>query len=124
MRVEHVAFNVSAPADICRWYCDNLEMRIVRCLDDQAQTHFLVDSGGQMMVEMYCNPVNAVPDYTNMNPLILHLAFVSSDPQLDRIRLEEAGAVLVEDLHLADGSNLVMMKDPWGFSLQLCRRGS
>ena len=123
MRIEHIAFNVAEPRALSVWYCEHLGMRVARSLDDPQQTTFLVDSSGGMMVEIYCNPLGAVPDYPSMDPLQLHLAFVSSKPQDDLARLRDAGATLVEDLHLPDGSNLVMMKDPWGFSIQLCRRG-
>lgn len=123
MKIEHIAFNVSEPDAVAAWYCEHLGMTVARKLNDAAGTHFLADSGGDMMVEIYRNPPDEVPAYPQMNPLILHLAFVSRDPQADRRRLEAAGATLVDDLHLPDGSNLVMMKDPWGFSLQLCRRG-
>jgi len=35
-----------------------------------------------------------------------------------------AGATLVKEEDLADGSYLVMMRDPWGLAIQLCRRGT
>lgn len=123
MQIEHVAFNVAAPDAVADWYCEHLGMSVARRLDDAARTHFLRDSAGTMMVEIYCNPPDTVPDYASMHPLQLHLAFVSGDPQADLVRLSSAGASLIEDLHLDDGSNLVMMKDPWGHSVQLCRRG-
>ncbi len=124
MKIEHIAFNVAEPQALVSWYCEHLGMTIARSLGDAAQTHFLADSSGEMMVEIYNNPPDDVPDYHRMHPLQLHLAFVSTDPQGDLKRLEAAGATLVDDLHLPDGSNLVMMKDPWGFSLQLCCRAS
>ncbi|GAB3279523.1 VOC family protein [Parahaliea aestuarii] len=122
MKIEHIAYNVSDPDAISAWYCEHLGMRVARRIDDAQKTTFLADSEG-MMVEIYCNPPDAVPDYSAMSPLQLHLAFVSQNPQADLVRLSAAGATLVDDLHLPDGSNLVMMKDPWGFALQLCRRG-
>ncbi len=124
MRIEHVAFNVAEPVAVAAWYCEHFDMRVLRALDDAAKTHFLVDSGGAMQVEIYNNPPKDVPDYHAMHPLQLHLAFVAPEPQKDLVRLQAAGATLVEDLHLPDGSNLVMMKDPWGHSIQLCRRGA
>jgi predicted enzyme related to lactoylglutathione lyase len=59
-----------------------------------------------------------------MNPLLLHLAFVSADPDADKSRLLAAGATLLEEQHLADGSHIVTMRDPWGLAIQLCRRGT
>jgi hypothetical protein len=75
-----------------------------------------------MMIELYNNPPGEVPAYGSMNPLILHIAFISDDPATDKKRLMEAGATLEGDQVLQDGSRLVMLRDPWGLSLQLCRR--
>jgi glyoxylase I family protein len=36
--------------------------------------------------------------------------------------LEAAGARLVEAVTPADGSVLLMMRDPWGVPVQLCQR--
>ena len=59
-----------------------------------------------------------------MHPLLLHLALVSADPYADSKRLQLAGAQQVDEVNLADGSLLVMLRDPWGLALQLCRRGA
>jgi glyoxylase I family protein len=58
-----------------------------------------------------------------MDPLILHLAFVSADPEADGSALLAAGATFIKEEHLADGSHLIMMRDPWGLAIQLCKRG-
>lgn len=52
----------------------------------------------------------------------LHLAFVSEDPHQERERLLKAGAKLIEEQHLPDGSHLLMMRDPWGLAIQFCKR--
>jgi hypothetical protein len=57
-----------------------------------------------------------------MDPLIFHLALTSEDPTVDAQRLSAAGAELVEELRLDDGSHLIMMRDPFGLALQLCKR--
>ncbi len=85
---------------------------------------FMADDSGRVMLEIYKNPADQVPDYKNMDPLIVHIAYVSEDPTKDRERLEEAGATVVSDEHLEDGSHLVMMRDPWGVCIQLCKRGT
>ncbi|RYG70798.1 VOC family protein [bacterium] len=123
MKFEHVAFNVAFPIEMAAWYVQHLGMRILRSSHSGTMTHFLVDEAGRAIVEIYKNPPNEVPDYAAMNPLQFHLAFVSTDPIADQSRLLEAGATLVENLHLEDGSHLVMMRDPWGVALQLCKRG-
>lgn len=123
MKIEHVALNVAEPNEMGAWYVEHLGMTLVRALDVPPFTRFLADDSGMVMIELYNNPPDAVPDYAAMDPLLLHLAFVSSDPARDMAILIEAGATLVDDLHLADGSHLVMLRDPWGLALQLCKRG-
>ena len=74
------------------------------------------------MLEVYHNPPDQVPLYSRMDPLLLHVAFVSADPEADKSALLAAGATLVKEEHLTDGSYLVMMRDPWGLAIQLCKR--
>lgn len=123
MKIEHFAINVSNPKEFAAWYVENCGMTIARKLDEKPYTHFLADSVGSVMLEIYNNPVDEVPDYKSMNPLLLHLAFVSVNPEADRARLEAAGATFAEEVKTDDGSHLVMMRDPWGFCVQLCNRG-
>lgn len=124
MKLEHVALNVSEPVQMARWYQDHLGLSVIKQSNEAPWMTFLADDSGQVMLEIYCNPADQVPDYTSMDPLVLHLAWVSTDPDQDRSRLEEAGATTVSNDHLADGSQLVMMRDPWGVALQLCKRAA
>jgi hypothetical protein len=86
--------------------------------------HFLADASGSVLIELYANPLAAVPDYAGKNPLELHVAFVTADPDGDRAALVAAGATFVDESTLPDGSKLVMLRDPWGLALQLCQRTS
>ena len=122
MKLEHVAFNVKDPPAVAAWYTRHLGLTTVRRVDGPSRTHFLADDGGTMLLEIYNNPPDAVPPYADMDPLLLHLAFVSADPERDKAALLAAGATLVSDQGLADGSRLVMLRDPWGLALQLCKR--
>lgn len=124
MKIEHFAINVEEPAAMAAWYVEHLGMAVVMQKKEPPYMTFLADDSKRVMIEIYNNPVDEVPDYRNMNPLIVHLAFVSDDPAKDKGRLLEAGATLVSDDHLPDGSHLVMLRDPWGFALQLCKRGN
>lgn len=124
MRIEHFAFNVKDPLAVAAWYCEHLGFSVKHKFDKAPHTHFLADSTDKVMIEIYNNPPDEVPDYPAMNPLTLHLAFVSDEPDRDAERLTEAGARLVDDVRLNDGSVLLMMKDPWGFAIQLCKRGN
>ncbi len=122
MKIEHIAFNVPEPAAMANWYESWLGFRLKRALNDAAQTHFLTDDTGEMMIEIYCNDSARVPCYPEQHPLELHLALVSTDPERDGNRLCAAGASFVDELRLDNGSHLVMLRDPWGLPLQLCKR--
>jgi glyoxylase I family protein len=123
MRIEHFAFNVVDPIAIASWYCQHLGFTVKHRFNHPPHTHFLADESNNVMIEIYCNPIEHVPDYFSMDPLIVHLAFMSNNPENDAQRLVAAGAMVVDDVQLKDGSHLKMLKDPWGFSIQLCKRG-
>ncbi|MEX0720974.1 MAG: VOC family protein [Balneolaceae bacterium] len=123
MKIEHFAINVENPPAMVDWYVENLGLEIIRQMNEAPHTTFLADESGRVMLEIYTNPPGEVPDYPNMNPLIVHLAFVSENPASDKERLISAGATVVTDEHLKDNSHLIMMRDPWGFCIQLCKRG-
>ena len=74
------------------------------------------------MIEIYSNAADPVPDYASMDPLRFHLAFAAADPDAARAALVAAGATFVEEQALPDGSRLLMLRDPWGLPLQLCKR--
>ena len=124
MKIEHFAINVSDPVAMAAWYENNLGLETVRKMNEAPHTHFLGDKSGAVLLEIYNNPPDKVPDYKNMDPLLVHLAFVSTDPESDKAKLIKAGASFVEDVKLPDGSLLVMMRDPWGLAIQLCKRGN
>jgi catechol 2,3-dioxygenase-like lactoylglutathione lyase family enzyme len=121
MKIEHFALNVADPDGMVDWYGNHLSMKLVRSVPGPACTRFLADDAGTVL-EIYHNPPDQVPDYWAMDPLILHLAFTSSDPAADAARLIDAGASLVGETRLDDGSLLIMIRDPWGLAIQLCRR--
>ena len=106
------------------WYVVHLGMRVVRQVDGPPHTRFLVDAGDATVVELYENSGARIPDYLHMDPLELHLAFDSSDPDADRDALVRAGATALSDDRLPDGSRLLMLRDPWGLALQLCARAT
>ncbi len=122
MKLEHTAFNVADPVAVARWFRDHLGMTIVRQIDVAPFMHFLADDSGNVLLEIYNKPPDAVPAYGELDPLIFHLAFVSTSLESDRDRLLEAGATLVEEVHTDVGDHLAMMRDPWGHCIQLCHR--
>ena len=123
MKLEHFALNVEDPSAMTAWYAEHLGMRVVRQMPEAPYTTFMADESGRIMIEVYNNPADEVPDYRRMNPLLVHLAYVSERPGEDKDRLLQAGASLETEQHLEDGSHIVMLRDPWGLALQLCKRG-
>jgi glyoxylase I family protein len=124
LNVEHVACNVAEPAAMAAWYVEHLGMRIVRRIQTAPYIHFLADASGRAVIEIYSNSADPVPDYPSMHPMRFHLAFAADDPDAARAALVAAGATFVEEQALADGSRLLMLRDPWGLPLQLCKRAT
>lgn len=122
LNVEHIACNVSEPAAMAAWYVEHLGMRIVRRIAAAPYMHFIADARGHVVLEIYSNPADPIPDYWSMHPLRFHLAFAAEDPDGAGEALVAAGATLVDGLTQPDGSRLVMLRDPWGLPVQLCRR--
>jgi uncharacterized glyoxalase superfamily protein PhnB len=105
------------------WYVQHLGCSIKRSAGEPSFVRFVMDGSGAAMVELYHNPSVALPDYRAMDPMMLHVAFVSANPRADRDRLVAAGAT-VEDPYTSTpaGDELVMLRDPWGVALQLVKR--
>lgn len=122
MILEHFAFNVSDARAMARWYGEHLGLRVVRDVGGAADTLFLGDDTGRVVMEIYNNRSAPVPAYPATHPLCFHFAFVAPDAAAERQRLEAAGATLVEEVRPADGSLLIMLRDPWGVPVQLCQR--
>jgi uncharacterized glyoxalase superfamily protein PhnB len=125
MKIEHFAYQIENPAAVAAWYVAHLGFVVKRSLGAPTHTHFLADSTGSVMVEIYNNPAVQTPRYAEMHPLLLHLAFSSHDPAADRDRLVSTGATVFEDLtNTPAGDTLVMLRDPWGFAIQLVKRAN
>ncbi|MBD3630792.1 VOC family protein [Cyclobacterium sp.] len=122
MKIEHLALNVHHPQAISDWYEKNLGLTVVKKMDKAPFMTFLADDSGKVMIELYQNAKASVLDYANLNPLMLHLAFVSENPDDEKKRLVAAGAELISDDTLEDGTRLLMLRDPWGLAIQFCKR--
>jgi catechol 2,3-dioxygenase-like lactoylglutathione lyase family enzyme len=122
LNLEHFACNVSDPAAMAAWYVEHLGMRIVRRIDGAPHIHFLADAKGRTVIEIYSNGADPVPDYAAMHPLRFHIAFAAPDPDAAKAALIAAGATYVEEQARPDGTRLLMLRDPWGLPLQLCKR--
>ena len=122
MVFEHFALNVKNPIDFVEWYISNCEMKIAKSIKVAPFTHFLTDSSGRTVIEVYSNPSAKIPDYNSLHPLEFHFAFKVNDVNEMKEKLVSAGAKLLEDVTSDDGSHFVMLRDPFGIPLQLCKR--
>ena len=123
IRLEHVALNVADPVKMAQWYAEHLDMKVMREGPPPVNMRFLADSQGNMMLELYHNPPDAVPDYASMDPLLLHVAFLVDDVDAIRNRLMAAGATPAADVTVTPaGDKLAMLRDPWGLAIQFVNR--
>ena len=123
VRLEHVGLNVADPIKAAKWYVDNLGMKVLREGPAPANARFLADSAGNMMLEIYHNPPEAVPNYISMDPLLLHVAFMVDDVDAVRSKLIAAGATAVGEVTTTPtGDKLAMLRDPWGLAIQFVHR--
>ncbi|UCC96447.1 MAG: VOC family protein [Phycisphaerales bacterium] len=125
IRFEHVAINVEDPVAMAEWYCENVGMRMVRQGPPPANARFISDAGGNMMMEIYHNPPDAVPDYAAMDPLVLHIAFMVDDVKGICRELVAAGATVAQETYTTDsGDEIAMLRDPWGVPIQFLKRAN
>jgi catechol 2,3-dioxygenase-like lactoylglutathione lyase family enzyme len=123
MKIEHAAWTVPDPVAAADWYCEHLGMQIRRAGGPPANARFLADATGRVLLEIYNNPAVEVPDYASMDPLLLHLAFTVDDVTATRDRLVAAGATVQDDVKtMESGDELLMLRDPWGFAIQVLKR--
>lgn len=124
MRFEHFALNVADPPAMAAWYCEHLGFKIVRSNPTGSMTHFLADATGRTVVELYHNRADALPDYAGQHPLRFHFALEVENPESLKNILLRFKATFVEELKPDAGTHLIMLRDPWGIALQLCKRSN
>ena len=125
MKIEHVAFMVQDPAAVARWYSAHLGFTIKKASNTSPFGHFLADSSGSVMLELYNNPAFKVPDYKAMPLALLHVAFCIPDVPAQRQRLLAAGATVDKETYTTPGGDLIAeLRDPWGFPFQLVQRAT
>ncbi len=123
MQVEHIAWQVPDPVALAAWYVEHLGFKVVRRGKGPALAHFLADSSGRVVIEVYNNPAASIPDYATMSPLHLHLAFAVSNVAESRDLLVKAGATIAEDVSITHaGDEIAMLRDPWSFPIQFIKR--
>ena len=118
MKLEHIAIDVPDPEAFIAWWCENLGFR-----RSSPELPFIMDDSGTAGLEVYrASTTPAAPDYRRMDSMTLHIAFDSKDVKADHDRLVAAGATS-EKLSLDNPDfHLAMLRDPWGVTIQLCKR--
>ena len=125
MMIEHLGLNVADPAAMAEWYVEHLGMRVVRAADEPVPVRFLADSADVVMLELYRNPEAPVPDYSAVDPLVIHLAFATDDVPGDYARLLAAGATPATEPYATEtGDAIAIVRDPWGFPVQFVTRAT
>jgi uncharacterized glyoxalase superfamily protein PhnB len=124
LKIEHAAWQVPDPVAAAEWYEAHLGMKVVRSGGEPAHARFLADATGRVLLEIYNNPRVGVPDYAATDPLTIHLAFCVEDVKAETDRLVAAGAGLHSPPEkMNNGDEMSMLRDPWGFPIQILRRG-
>ena len=125
VRLEHVALNVADPVKTAQWYVDNLGMKILREGPAPTNARFLADADGNMMLELYRNPPDAVPNYASMDPLVAarrvswSMTWKPSEQAPRRGRHGDGRG------HDHSGRRqITMLRDPWGLAIQFIRRAN
>ncbi|MCX6143041.1 MAG: VOC family protein [Ignavibacteriales bacterium] len=123
VRPEHVAFNVPDPQASVKWYVENLGMKVMRSSGPPTYMTFIVDSGNHMMIELTRNADYPVLESPKIHHMSLHLAFMVGDLAAMKKSLLAAGATMIEDIAKTPSGDLeLMLRDPWGLSIQFVQR--
>jgi hypothetical protein len=106
------------------WYRDHLGFRILRSAgDDTEGVSFIVDSAGRTVLELGNLPEVASLDPRSLSPLQIHIAIECQDPTAKAQQLVGAGAEFIgESPRNAYPGEKVLVRDPWGFVIQLLNR--
>lgn len=125
MVIEHVGFTVSNPLEIAKWYEKNLGCIIqFQGGNEDSGMVFISDSDRTSMLELIKSKGVKPTGEIITNSAQFHVAFKSENPENDRKKLEDAGAVFVGEAPVKQGGDvLFMLKDPWGNMIQLAKRG-
>lgn len=123
IRFEHIGINVTDPIAAAKWYSENLGMIIIRKGSAPNFSTFVADSSIHMMIEFTYNKDYPTIEQLNLNYDSFHLAFCVNDILTIKERLINAGASVLDDLHkTSSGDQILVLRDPWGLSIQFVKR--
>lgn len=122
---EHVALNVPDPLAMVEWYRDHFGMTVKRGGGAPTHTTFVADISGSILLELFVNTAFPMLDLHNLHQMSFHLAFMTNDIVGTRDAVARAGSAVLEDVSTApSGDRFLMMRDPWGLSLQFAQRAN
>ena len=122
MKLEHIAINVPDSRAAAEWYAQHLGLKIVVAADASPYMRFISDGAGSM-IEFYTRTDILPPDYSQIDPFTLHLAFTVEDMAATRDALVAAGATVVDEIVTTPaGDQLLFLRDPWQVPLQILKR--
>jgi uncharacterized glyoxalase superfamily protein PhnB len=123
IRFEHIAFNVSDPVSMTKWYTENLGMKIMRFDGAPTFITFIADSGMHMMIELFHNADYPLLEPAKIHNMAIHLAFSTPNIVKTQKQLIAAGATIIDSLRkTASGDQVMTLRDPWGLPLQFVER--
>jgi catechol 2,3-dioxygenase-like lactoylglutathione lyase family enzyme len=122
--IEHIGITVEQPVEMANWYQEVLGFQIQFAGQDAEKgVAFLTDANNKVMLEF-----GKIPNVTPLckkidHPLQLHIAIKSDDPDQEVEYLISKGATFIEKCPITrPGENLIVLRDPWGNSIQLAKR--
>jgi glyoxylase I family protein len=108
---------------MAKWYVENLGMIVIRKGDEPNPNFFIADSAKHIMLELYHSTEFPIQDFSKMNHMSLHLAFLVSDIEATKNKLLAKNASVAEDIKkIQSGDQVLTMRDPWGLSIQFIQR--
>jgi len=122
--IEHIGISVEKPIEMAKWYQETLGFNIkFSAQDEEKGVAFLTDCTDKVMLELGKIP-NVSPLASRINHhLQLHIALKSVDPDRDAEYLVSKGAAFIEKCPITrPGENLIVLRDPWGNTIQLVKR--
>ena len=123
IRPEHFALNSIDAITKAKWYAENFKMEILRQSGEPDFGCFVIDAKKDMMLEIYQKKDFPVIDFYKVDPVSIHLAFEVKDIEEIKKDLLGNGAQLVHDISLTkSGDQVLTIRDPWGFPIQIIQK--
>ena len=123
MKIEHIGLLSSAPIQMGHWYNKHLGFKII--IEDGTDAEgviFIKDDSGTVIEIGNLSGISPV-EFRSHHPLSIHLAVECSSPENKAKCLVEAGAELIgESLKNAYKGEKILVRDPWGLTIQLINR--